>query len=113
MRRYPAHTRQRAQRCFAEFEPLALLDETASHDVLWRLLEVTHALGGAATDEQPARRRGTGYRGGPPLRDDKRIQLSVRRLRTLIEEDASRPQRWVTTPHGDLFGDAEDVRVAR
>jgi len=46
-----------------------------------------------------------------PLRDDKRMQVAVRRLRLMIEDEPSNPTRLVTTPNGYAFGAVEPLRV--
>jgi hypothetical protein len=46
-----------------------------------------------------------------PIRDDKRLQVTVRKLRLLIEDDPSRPTRLVTTPEGYGFGATEPFRL--
>jgi hypothetical protein len=45
-----------------------------------------------------------------PLRDDKRMQVAVRKLRTLIEADPAHPRRVVTRDDGYALGDAEPAR---
>jgi hypothetical protein len=46
-----------------------------------------------------------------PIRDDKRLQVTVRKLRLLIEDAPSRPARLVTTPDGYGFGATEPFRL--
>jgi hypothetical protein len=49
-----------------------------------------------------------------PLRDDKRIQVTVRKLRMVIEDDPSAPVRVVTTDEGYAFGTRNPTRwIAR
>lgn len=44
-----------------------------------------------------------------PMRDDKRLQMAVRRLREQVEDDAATPTRVLTEPHGYRLGDARFV----
>jgi len=44
-----------------------------------------------------------------PLRDDKRLQMAVSRLRNLLEDHPKQPTRLVTTEDGYAFGDDERV----
>jgi DNA-binding winged helix-turn-helix (wHTH) protein len=55
--------------------------------------------GGSATKEELVLRvwKETEYH---PLRHDARLQVAIRKVRELIEEDPSRPERLVTTPEG-------------
>jgi DNA-binding response OmpR family regulator len=74
-----------------------------------RILETLADAGGSATKDQLARAVwdvGTYH----PLRDDKRIQVAMRRLRMAIEEDPASPVRVLTTRDGYAFGTAIPVR---
>jgi hypothetical protein len=46
----------------------------------------------------------------PPLRDDKRIQVAIMRLRRAVE-DGKRPRRILSTPEGYAVGDEAPMRV--
>lgn len=48
-----------------------------------------------------------------PQRDDKRLQVAVRRLRVLIEEDPARPAVLVTTPDGYALSSAAGLSISR
>ena len=44
------------------------------------------------------------------LRDDKRMQVAVHKLRALLEDDVEAPSRLVTTADGYAFGGRDPVR---
>jgi len=46
-----------------------------------------------------------------PMRDDKRLQVAIRKLRLLIEDDPSRASRLVTTSEGYALGQSEPFRL--
>mgnify|MGYP001344730572 CR=1 FL=1 len=70
----------------------------------WRILSTLAKHGGRATKEQLV--LGVWKAGSyHPLRDDKRLQIAIRRLRILIEDDPSKPTRIVTVEDGYAFGD--------
>lgn len=66
---------------------------------LWSILVALHEHGGAATKEQlvHALWNESEYH---PLHHDNRLQVAVRKLRKLIEDEPSRPARLVTTADG-------------
>lgn len=66
---------------------------------LWSILATLHDHGGAATKEQlvQALWNESEYH---PLHHDNRLQVAVRKLRKLIEDEPSRPARLVTTADG-------------
>lgn len=76
----------------------------ASTPLLARILEVL-ARSGRASKEVLVRTawKPSTYR---PLRDDKRLQVAIRKLRTLLEDEPSSPPRIVTTDDGYALGDA-------
>ena len=77
-----------------------------------RLLTVLAESGGAVTKEQlvSAAWNVTRYH---PLRDDKRLQVAILRLRRVVEERPARPRRIVMTPEGYALGNEEPMRVRR
>ncbi|HEY2517146.1 MAG TPA: helix-turn-helix domain-containing protein, partial [Polyangiaceae bacterium] len=72
----------------------------------WRLLCAVAESGGEASKERLATVVWE-TRDYHPLRDDKRMQVAVRKLRLLLEDNPSAPSRFVTTRDGYAFGDAE------
>ncbi|MBI3073527.1 MAG: hypothetical protein HYY84_15555 [Deltaproteobacteria bacterium] len=84
----------------------------ASRPLAWQILVVLANAGGAISKESLVREawRATDYH---PLRDDKRVQVAVRNLRMLIEDDANAPTRVITSSDGYAFGDREPVRIVR
>jgi Tetratricopeptide repeat len=86
------------------------IDLSAS-DVSWGLLLSLAELGEAS--KQALAERVWGVKRYNPLRDDKRIQVAVRRLRKLLERDPSRPKRLVTTEDGYCFGGDEGLIMWR
>jgi hypothetical protein len=78
----------------------------------WSILSALADHGGAASKELLAVAV-WGARDYHPLRDDKRMQVAMRKLRLLLEDDASTPRRLVTTTDGYAFGAAEPMhRIA-
>jgi hypothetical protein len=82
----------------------------ASSPQLWSILASLFEHGGAASKEQLVRDiwNETEYH---PLRHDNRLQVAVRKLRQLLEDEASRPTRLVTIAVG--YALAGCVRRAR
>ncbi len=74
----------------------------AERPQLWCLLVALHERGGTATKEQlvQALWNEAEYH---PLHHDNRLQVAVRKLRKLIEDDPSRPSRLVTTADGYIL----------
>jgi hypothetical protein len=84
----------------------------AAKPLFWRVLSTIADAGGrAAKDELAA--KAWNARDYHPLRDDKRMQVAMHKLRALIEVDPKRPVRIVTTPDGYAFGDSEPMRRVR
>ena len=81
----------------------AALDLT-SKALLLRILEVLAESGGRATKEELATRVWD-LRSYHALRDDKRMQVAIRKLRLLLEVDPSDPTRVVTTDEGYALGE--------
>lgn len=80
--------------------------ELATRPLLYRILSAIAEHGGRATKEQivtSAWERDEYH----PLRDDKRLQVAIRKLRVLIEEHPSRPRRLITVTGGYAFGKEE------
>jgi hypothetical protein len=80
--------------------------------VSFKLLAALAAHGGACSKERLAR-EAWGIAEYHPLRDDKRMQVAVRRLRLMVEEDPSAPARVLTTDSGYAIGVAEPMRWLR
>ena len=74
-----------------------------------RLLSALARAGGAL-DKETLARRVWQLREYHPLRDDKRIQVAVRKLRLRIEDEPSRPRRLVTTADGYALGAETPLR---
>jgi hypothetical protein len=75
----------------------------SAQPLLWRILETLTRHGGAATKRQlveEAWQQGQYH----PLRDDNKVQASIRKLRTLLEEDLTSPRCLVTTAEGYALG---------
>lgn len=70
------------------------------HGLLVRLLATLAARGDDGATKEELSMAVWDLRDYHPLRDDKRLQVAVRRLRVMLEDDAERPQRVVTTDHG-------------
>ena len=84
----------------------------ASKKLFWRFLSTLADQGGRATKEELAAKVWDAH-DYHPLRDDKRMQVAVHKLRALIENDVDRPERLVTTDDGYGFGGGEPVRRLR
>ena len=84
----------------------------ASRPMSWKVLQAIADGRGRASKESLAV-RAWGASQYHPLRDDKRMQVAVRKLRLVLEDDASKPTRLVTTPEGYAFGEREAVRRSR
>jgi hypothetical protein len=84
--------------------------ELATRPLLVRILLAIAARDGRATKEQIVIAAWE-QRDYHPVRDDKRLQVAVRKLRLLIEDDPSRAARLVTTPDGYGFGATEPFRL--
>jgi len=84
--------------------------ELADRPVFFQLLAAIIDAGGAATKGELAATV-WGVEKYHPLRDDKRMQVAVRRLRLMIEDTPSTPTRLVTTAEGYAFGVSEPLRV--
>lgn len=74
--------------------------ELQRHGLLARLLGTLVERGEAGATKEELTRIVWDLRDYHPLRDDKRLQMTVRRLRVMVEEDADRPRRVVTTDDG-------------
>ncbi len=70
------------------------------HGILVRLLATLVGRGDSGASKEELTRAVWELRDYHPLRDDKRLQVAVRRLRVMLEEDAERPRRLVTTGVG-------------
>jgi tetratricopeptide (TPR) repeat protein len=79
--------------------------DLTSKALLLRILEVLAECGGVATKEELATQVWE-LRGYHALRDDKRMQVAIRKLRLLLEVDPSDPTRVVTTDTGYALGPA-------
>lgn len=77
--------------------------DLTSKVLLLRILEVLAECGGVATKEELASQVWD-LRDYHALRDDKRMQVAIRKLRLLLEVDASDPTRVVTTDVGYALG---------
>jgi tetratricopeptide (TPR) repeat protein len=77
--------------------------DLTSKALLLRILEVLAECGGVATKEELATQVWE-LRGYHALRDDKRMQVAIRKLRLLLEVDPSNPTRVVTTDAGYALG---------
>jgi DNA-binding winged helix-turn-helix (wHTH) protein len=84
--------------------------ELATRPLLCRILLSIAARGGRATKEEIVLFAWE-QRDYHSIRDDKRLQVAVRKLRLLLEDDPSRAARLVTTPEGYAFGDSEPFRL--
>ncbi|MBI3072076.1 MAG: winged helix-turn-helix domain-containing protein [Deltaproteobacteria bacterium] len=83
--------------------------DLSTQGLMWSILAALASQGGASTKESLVERVWPG-RTYHPLRDDTRLHVAIRRLRTVLENDADVPKRLVTTETGYAFGDAEPVR---
>jgi hypothetical protein len=79
------------------------------NELWWSFLSALERHGGAASKEELAREV-WGVAKYHRLRDDKRMHVAVRRMRTSIEDLPSEPRRLVTTADGYGFGSVEPVR---
>ena len=84
--------------------------ELRSRALLFRILLTLVRRGGTATKEQLVR-DAWGYPTYHSIRDDKRLQVAIRKLRLLVEEDPSRARRVLTTEDGYRLGEEEPLRV--
>lgn len=78
--------------------------DLGKRELLWRLLSVLVNHGGRASKEQLVL-EAWGEREYHPLRHDNRLQAAVRKLRRAIEDDPSKPTRFITTEDGYCLGD--------
>lgn len=85
-----------ARQCIWDADGTVELSDSPLH---FQLLETLLRHGGAATKKDLAEQVWA-VRKYHPERDDKRIQVAVRRLRTRIEKNPSSPERLLTTPAG-------------
>ena len=72
-------------------------------ELLWRLLTVVADSGGEASKEELVQKVWQ-QRQYHPLRHDNRLQAAARKLRVLVEDEASRPRRFITTNEGYALG---------
>jgi hypothetical protein len=84
----------------------------AERPLMWRMLRVI-AAGGGAADKETLARGAWDLRDYHPHRDDGRLHTAVRALRQLIEDDPANPARLLTTEMGYAFGRAAPARVLR
>lgn len=78
----------------------ARIVDLQKHGLLVRLLATLAERGEAGATKEELTRAVWELRDYHPLRDDKRLQVTVRRLRVMLEDDAERPRRVITTEDG-------------
>lgn len=78
--------------------------DLSKRELLGRLLQVLVNHGGSASKERLVL-EAWGEREYHPLRHDNRLQAAVRKLRRAIEDNPSKPTRFVTTEDGYAIGD--------
>jgi hypothetical protein len=84
----------------------------ASTPMLWNVVKAIADRGGSASKGDLATSV-WGVRDYHPLRDDKRLQVAVRKVRMLLEENPSAPTRLITTADGYALGGGDVRRLRR